>query len=116
MTNECQPGPACHPRDAALDGVFDRQDDYAKSGFVFAHRNLRMRFAASATRSLCGEGQPQSFDRAHLDALIRYDRRCFPVGREPFLGKWLTPIIYILRLICADKALSCALFPQSRRK
>lgn len=75
---------------AALDGVFDRQNDYAKSGFVFAHRHLRMRFAAGATRILGGEGQPRRFSHDDLDALIQYDRRCFPVGRELFLRKWLT--------------------------
>lgn len=74
----------------ALDGVFDRQNDYAKSGFGFAHRNLRMRFAAGATRGLSSEAETRRFSHDDLDALLQYDRRCFPVDRELFLSQWLT--------------------------
>jgi GNAT superfamily N-acetyltransferase len=73
---------------AALDGVFAMQDYYAKSGFVYTHRNLRMegvgtpapRAAELVALHTLPFGQVLDFDRAHFGA-----------PREEFLRHWIHP-------------------------
>lgn len=72
----------------AMDGVFDMQDWYAKGGFVFAHRNLRMQ----------GIGQAAEADIACVDLvelpfeqIAEYDTRHFGYSREAFLRPWVQP-------------------------
>lgn len=70
-----------------LDGVIAQQDNYRKSGFEFAHRNIR--FAGSAlSRNFPGS---QIVDLNSLDAdLVRsYDLGHFPARRSVFLRLWL---------------------------
>jgi GNAT superfamily N-acetyltransferase len=73
---------------AALDGVFAKQDYYAKSGFAFQHRNLRMEGV--------GEAGPIAPDLVELHAvpfeeLAAFDRDHFGADRSAFLKRWLTP-------------------------
>ena len=73
---------------AALDGVFAMQPYYAKSGFRFTHRNLRM-------QGVGGEGPVASAIRdataVDFDVLQQYDRRHFGAARSAFLQYWITP-------------------------
>ncbi len=75
-----------------LDGVFNMQDYYAKGGFVFSHRNVRFRGeigepAVDGTGAGAGEILPLAdFDS---DALLAYDRACFPAPRAGFLQRWV---------------------------
>ncbi len=79
---------ACPARTIGLDGVVDQQDNYRKSDFALAHRNVRY------------GGVPRNFDADrqgllrltpdHLDDIRDYDRSCFPAPRDAFLEKWLT--------------------------
>ncbi|MGI9244603.1 MAG: GNAT family N-acetyltransferase [Verrucomicrobiales bacterium] len=71
-----------------MDGVFDMQPFYAKGGFEFTHRNLRME----------GVGQAQDVDRSlvPLDELPfadvkNYDQQHFGFERDTFLKKWIHP-------------------------
>lgn len=75
--------------DAAIgmDGVFDMQPFYAKGGFIFSHRNLRMQ----------GLGQELHFDQsrvrkiseANFESIEKIDKRCFGFNRGLFLRSWL---------------------------
>jgi ribosomal protein S18 acetylase RimI-like enzyme len=74
-------------RVAGLDGVVERQDDYRRSGFALAFRNMRY----------CGETAPATATPAGLvplqsisiDALVRYDAQMFPAERRTFLEGWV---------------------------
>lgn len=70
-----------------LDGVFAQQENYARSGFDFAYRNLRFEFNGPRVKT---ELQPSIVPLHEVNpaALAAYDRACFPVSREPFLKKW----------------------------
>ncbi len=71
-------------RIAGLDGVVAQQDNYRKSGFVFAYNNIRYE---------C-EGRSRDYAdlvplaEIHMDALVAYDARFFPVQRRTFLEQW----------------------------
>jgi GNAT superfamily N-acetyltransferase len=72
-------------RNVGLDGVTAQQENYAKSGFRLAYRNMRFQGQ--------GGGEiPQGLTELSClpFAQIRdYDRRFFPSEREAFLQRWL---------------------------
>jgi GNAT superfamily N-acetyltransferase len=79
-----QPGAAI-----GMDGVFAMQPFYARGGFVFTHRNLRM----------AGIGRKQRVDKALCElselpfaAVADFDRRHFGFARETFLRRWIVPV------------------------
>lgn len=73
-------------RTVGLDGVVAQQHNYAKSGFILEHRNIRFGgrpAAVSADPSI----RPLTVDdRSHLDAM---DLACFGYARPAFLDAWL---------------------------
>jgi ribosomal protein S18 acetylase RimI-like enzyme len=72
-------------RNIGLDGVLAQQDNYRKSGFRLAYRNVRHEGTAragSAAGLVDARGVP-------FETIERYDRRLFPAPREIFLRKWL---------------------------
>lgn len=72
-----------------MDGVFDMQPFYAKGGFKFTHRNIRME----------GIGKSAPTRPAHLIDLATipfaevaaFDRHHFGYDRASFLRSWITP-------------------------
>ncbi|HSM41158.1 MAG TPA: GNAT family N-acetyltransferase [Afifellaceae bacterium] len=73
-------------RTVGLDGVVAQQDNYRKSGFEYAHANMRYQGrvdAGGAARGIVAIG------RDLLPAIAAYDRRHFPAEREAFLQSWL---------------------------
>jgi GNAT superfamily N-acetyltransferase len=69
-------------RTIGLDGVPEQQANYAKMGFVPVYETIRM----------SGTLAPRDNAEAafvHLDAIRRFDRQCFPAGRDGFLRHWL---------------------------
>ena len=68
-----------------LDGVVAQQENYRRSGFALAYRNVRFE----------GRGGGEAFDgpidaRAFpFDRLCAYDRRAFPAARSAFLRAWI---------------------------
>lgn len=71
-----------------LDGVVAQQDNYARSGFVLAHRNIRYGGTAPA-----GASDPRVVDIApnHMDGVAAMDAACFGFARPDFLKAWLAP-------------------------
>ncbi|MCE9686639.1 GNAT family N-acetyltransferase [Shewanella sp. AS16] len=74
-------------RNIGLDGVLAQQDNYMKSGFKLAYRNIRY-------EGLGGGSQPENpeiipLDRLAFDALAAYERPFFPTERPEFIKAWI---------------------------
>lgn len=72
---------------AALDGVLAMQEYYAKSGFVFQHRNLRMLGTGEKTPA---DAQLVDLSTVTFEELVEYDRTHFGAKRAEFLHSWIT--------------------------
>jgi GNAT superfamily N-acetyltransferase len=73
----------------ALDGVFARQPYYARSGFVFSHRNLRMEGTGVATPTW--DRHVIELSRLREDEVRAFDAVHFGCSRSAFLKRWLQP-------------------------
>ncbi|WP_221033158.1 GNAT family N-acetyltransferase [Actomonas aquatica] len=73
----------------AMDGVFDMQAFYARGGFQFTHRNLRM--AGTGRRS--AQLDPALVDLSVLPFadVLAYDTAHFGCSRARFLEPWIRP-------------------------
>jgi GNAT superfamily N-acetyltransferase len=82
--------PHAGSRTIGLDGVVDQQDNYRRSGFTLAYRNIRYLGPTETDR----DDVPAPFLRPAADvglsAIAEYDRQCFPAERPAFLERWLT--------------------------
>ena len=76
------------PGVVGMDGVFDMQPFYAKGGFTFSHRNLRMEGLGSPGTPAIGL---RSLSDLPFEVLAEYDRRHFGCPRERFLRPWSDP-------------------------
>ncbi|VVS91979.1 acyl-coa n-acyltransferase [Desulfoluna spongiiphila] len=74
-------------RNVGLDGVVAQQDNYKKSGFNLAHRNIR--YEGSGGGCLPAHGEIQPLAALPFQMVASYDQRCFPADRSPFLSAWL---------------------------
>lgn len=75
-------------RNIGLDGVLAQQDNYKKSGFSLAHRNVR--FAGKSTKSTLTTRAIASQHIAFND-IAAYDSQFFPAERNAFLKHWIAP-------------------------
>lgn len=76
-------------RTVGLDGVVAQQENYRRSGFALAHRNVRFGGIPQVEAP-----RPEGLERitpAIADAVLAYDRPFFPAPRETFLRCWLKP-------------------------
>jgi GNAT superfamily N-acetyltransferase len=76
-------------RVVGLDGVIAQQENYKKSGFVLAHRNIR--FGGVVDCSEPRDARIVPIGPNVVDALMAYDRPFFPAVRDAFLRCWLRP-------------------------
>jgi ribosomal protein S18 acetylase RimI-like enzyme len=76
-------------RNVGLDGVVAQQDNYRRSGFVLAYRNVRYSGRIDATSA--GDPHIVPLEQVPCDDVARYDRLYFPAGRDAFLHAWLDP-------------------------
>ncbi len=68
-----------------VDGVVEQQENYRRSGFRFAYRNIRFEAAG-------GGGAAAGLVEAHavpFEALCAYDRQLFRASRVDFLRAWI---------------------------
>jgi GNAT superfamily N-acetyltransferase len=73
-----------------LDGVVEQQANYTKSGFLFAHKNIRY-------LSVCDKPEYKNLDNKGIlrlpeindKELAEYDRQHFPAKRPGFLKSWI---------------------------
>ncbi len=72
-----------------MDGVFDMQPYYARGGFVFSHRDIRYRADIPSGAAAPTEAGVVAVAQVPFDALLRYDRGCFPAARTRFLQAWI---------------------------
>ncbi len=75
-------------RNIGLDGVVEQQDNYRKSGFKLAYRNIRYEGIGDGGKPAdCPELVPLS--ELPMDAILAYDQPFFPDDRMAFLNAWL---------------------------
>ena len=74
-------------RTVGLDGVVDQQDNYMKSGFALAHRNIR--FEGSVEASLPVNSNLVDVRDLSVGQIVEFDRNFFFDQRESFLNCWL---------------------------
>jgi len=76
-------------RNIGLDGVLAQQDNYKKSGFKLAHRNIR--FSGKSAKNTLST--TKIIESQHIDFkdIESYDSRFFPEKRSTFLKNWITP-------------------------
>jgi GNAT superfamily N-acetyltransferase len=72
-----------------LDGVVAQQENYARSGFALAHRNVR--FGGSPQIESPRDERLQPIGPDMIDAILAYDRPFFAGPRKAFLRCWLSP-------------------------
>jgi GNAT superfamily N-acetyltransferase len=76
-------------RIVGLDGVIAQQENYKRSGFVLAHRNIR--FGGTPGCEPPRDGRLAAIDADNVAAVMAYDRAFFPAARDAFLRCWLRP-------------------------
>ena len=90
-----------------LDGVVAQQENYRRSGFALAYRNIRYGGIARVPR-----GKPRDGCRVlpatdvPIASLLAYDRIGFPAPRPAFLKTWLTAPDHVARVLTRDGALA----------
>lgn len=93
-------------RNIGLDGVPAQQDNYRKSGFRLAWRNIRYQGPAAA-RGLSPPGVVLADAKAlPFDSLAAYDRRFFPAPRDGFLANWIGAPGHVALAAIRDGALA----------
>jgi ribosomal protein S18 acetylase RimI-like enzyme len=74
-------------RTVGLDGVIAQQDNYRKSGFTLAYRNIRYEGTADSRGVVNRRIVPIS--SLPFDTVADYDRLAFPAERAKFLRCWI---------------------------
>lgn len=73
-------------RNIGLDGVLAQQENYERSGFRLAYKNVRYEGVVKGKRS----GQVVGLDQISFKSLSSYDSQIFPAQRQQFLKRWVT--------------------------
>ncbi|HEX9804480.1 MAG TPA: GNAT family N-acetyltransferase [Candidatus Dojkabacteria bacterium] len=71
-----------------LDGVLTQQENYKKSGFKLAYRNIR--YEGSGIKNNSKNKKIILLSELPFKTLSKYDSRFFPANRDTFLKEWIT--------------------------
>lgn len=74
-------------RNVGLGGVVAQQDNYTRSGFTLAYRNVRHEGSGAAAPP--GNAEIVKLRQVPLETVLAYDRRFFPEARVEFLEAWI---------------------------
>lgn len=88
-------------RNIGLDGVVDQQDNYRRSGFKLAHRNIR--YEGTATNAGY-TSQCVPLSNISIDLVTNYDRQFFADERGEFIQAWIDhPEHYAVGIVQDEK-------------
>ncbi len=76
-------------RTIGLDGVVDQQDNYRRSGFEFAGRNIRFTGQPDISALQPGNTEVRNIASADEAELLNYDLPFFPATRHGFTRSWV---------------------------
>lgn len=76
-------------RNIGLDGVIDQQENYKKSGFSFAGRNIRHTGIPKSVITIKNNIEIQDINQTDLAHLQIYDEIHFPAPRPQFINCWI---------------------------
>ncbi|MEM8796736.1 MAG: GNAT family N-acetyltransferase [Pseudomonadota bacterium] len=76
-------------RTVGLDGVVAQQENYRKSGFVYADWNSR--YSGQPDVSSVDTSAVNQVTTSDIAELVEWERRFFPADRTAFLSRWLAP-------------------------
>lgn len=89
-----------------LDGVVAQQANYAASGFVLAHRNIRYGGMAQAGAPGAPDPRVVALEPALLDRVAACDTAHFLFPRPGFLARWLEPPSAAVRVLVENGAVT----------
>jgi GNAT superfamily N-acetyltransferase len=75
-------------RTIGLDGVVAQQDNYQRSGFQLAHRNIR--YGGTGGGTVPTDPNLVNLSDVPSEEIVLYDRAFFPDDRRVFLQHWIT--------------------------
>ena len=76
-----------HGRNIGLDGVVAQQENYKKSGFKFAYRNIR--YQGNGGGKFPKNSSVIKLSEINFEAVNFYDQKLFPENRTEFLKSWV---------------------------
>lgn len=71
-----------------LDGVITQQENYKKSGFKLAYRNIR--YQGKSKKSNYSDTHIVKLSQVSFKNLLKYDNHLFPASRPQFLKNWIS--------------------------
>lgn len=75
-------------RNAGLDGVISQQENYKKSGFQIAYKNLRFHGRSKKYPKHSSTIIPLS--KIPFEKIVEFDKNLFPTRRDTFLDCWIS--------------------------
>ncbi|WP_399095147.1 GNAT family N-acetyltransferase [Streptomyces sp. BBFR2] len=99
----CAALPHAGSRTIGLDAVPAQKATYERAGFTAAHESVRY---AGRPAPADGPSAAEPYTAAHHDAVLAYDRTCFPADRAGFLARWLAAPGHTVRVVLRDGVLT----------